>query len=128
MADDPLCMAFRGLQAFQVLFTLPIQMHPVAMLEDEHFPGYPTLTRLFNVVLVSGVAIAIPRMADVLSIIGGVGMTTAGIVVPTLMWIGYYGGAQQLMPGRLAFMVCIVSISVVLGTWATVLSVENLVT
>jgi len=127
LPDDVLCMSFRGMQCVSLLFTLPVQMYPVAALCDTKWPKHPSLIRLAIVLLITGLAMAIPNMADVLSVVGGLGMTTAGILLPVMMWVVHTGGWDPLEPKNKLLYSSLMVLIVILGLWATTLSVIDLV-
>eukprot|EP00656_Telonema_subtile_P051704 TRINITY_DN7024_c0_g1_i3.p1 TRINITY_DN7024_c0_g1~~TRINITY_DN7024_c0_g1_i3.p1 ORF type:complete len:437 (+),score=80.55 TRINITY_DN7024_c0_g1_i3:197-1507(+) len=126
MPNDALCLSFRGLQAASLLLTFPLIMFPVSEYADQKFPDYPRLTRLITTLFIVGLALAFPKMADILSIVGGLGMTTAGVVVPILMWSVAQGGWHTLSLGRQIFYASVMGVTMILGIWASILSAVDL--
>merc|ERR1712166_467049 len=127
MPSDLLWQAMRAVQAFSVLFTLPMQMFPVAQYADTIVPEHGTLSRIGIVLFVAGLPLAIPDMADILAVVGGLAMTTSGICIPILMHTAHVGGVGQLSLGQIVHRVGVCGLCVVLGVWASILAAYNMV-
>jgi len=113
------------LQAVLVMVSFPLQCYPLSQMADEVWPDHPRVLRFVAVTIPTVGAIAVPFMAQMMGIIGGLAMTLLGCVFPYSMYLAVFGATMSAE--KKYGLGLLLAVAATLGVIATLESVLELI-